>query len=106
MALDPEQSLLFTGSSEGEMKAWRLDHESMRGGLRETDSGEVRLLISVTTWTCFTLEIGCSNHTPHHQNPTLLQPSCVSDNIPPNSTLPRRTVSRPIRGGVPREDAG
>ncbi|KAF9498450.1 WD-repeat-containing protein [Pleurotus eryngii] len=49
MALDPEQSLLFTGSSEGEMKAWRLDHESMRGGLRETDSGEVVQIIHPIT---------------------------------------------------------
>lgn len=32
---------MFTGSSEGEMKAWRLDHEAMATGLHETESGEV-----------------------------------------------------------------
>ena len=43
MAVDPEQSLLFTGSAEGEMKAWRMDPEAMAEGLQENDSGEVRM---------------------------------------------------------------
>ena len=40
--LNPEQELIFTGSGEGEMKAWKIDHEALAGGLRETESGEVR----------------------------------------------------------------
>ena len=40
--LNPEQELVFTGSGEGEMKAWKIDHEALAGGLRETESGEVR----------------------------------------------------------------
>ena len=43
MDLNPEQDLVFTGSGEGEMKAWRIDHEALVQGLRETESGEVRL---------------------------------------------------------------
>lgn len=42
MDLDLEQDLVFTGSGEGELKAWRIDHEALVQGLRETESGEVR----------------------------------------------------------------
>ena len=42
LAVDAEQKLIFTGSGEGEMKAWRLDHEAMSTGLQENDNGEVR----------------------------------------------------------------
>ena len=42
MDLDHEQELVFTGSGEGEMKAWRIDHAALAQGLRETESGEVR----------------------------------------------------------------
>ena len=44
MALDPEQNLVFTGSGEGEVKAWRIDHDAIAEGLKETDTGEVRLV--------------------------------------------------------------
>ncbi|XP_006460011.1 hypothetical protein AGABI2DRAFT_202593 [Agaricus bisporus var. bisporus H97] len=36
-----DQELLFTGSGEGEVKAWRIDSEALSTGLRETDNGEV-----------------------------------------------------------------
>jgi len=39
-----EQGLFFTGSGEGEVKAWKIDLESLATGLKETDTGEVRLL--------------------------------------------------------------
>lgn len=41
MDVDQEQSLVFTGSGEGELKAWRIDHEALAEGLKETESGEV-----------------------------------------------------------------
>ncbi|TFK94701.1 WD40 repeat-like protein [Polyporus arcularius HHB13444] len=50
MDLDPEQELIFTGSGEGEMKAWKIDHEALGRGLQETESGEVtRFIHPVTT---------------------------------------------------------
>ncbi|KAI0375739.1 WD-repeat-containing protein [Pilatotrama ljubarskyi] len=50
MDLNPEQDLVFTGSGEGEMKAWKIDHEALAQGLRETETGEVTKFIhSVTT---------------------------------------------------------
>ena len=45
MDLDPEQELIFTGSGEGEMKAWKIDHEALGRGLQETESGEVRRIV-------------------------------------------------------------
>jgi U3 small nucleolar RNA-associated protein 12 len=41
MDVDQEQSLVFTGSGEGEIKAWSIDHEALAEGLKETESGEV-----------------------------------------------------------------
>ncbi|THH33593.1 hypothetical protein EUX98_g555 [Antrodiella citrinella] len=47
--IDPQQELVFTGSGEGDMKAWRLDHEAMSAGLKESESGEVQKLIHSVT---------------------------------------------------------
>jgi WD40 repeat protein len=41
LAVDAEQKLVFTGSGEGEMKAWGVDHQAMIAGLHENESGEV-----------------------------------------------------------------
>lgn len=40
--VNAEQDLIFTGSGEGEVKAWRIDREALNEGLKETESGEVR----------------------------------------------------------------
>ncbi|KAJ7283753.1 WD-repeat-containing protein [Mycena rebaudengoi] len=45
MDVDAEQNLVFTGSGEGELKAWRLDHEAFAEGLKETETGEVTKMI-------------------------------------------------------------
>ena len=39
--INPEKSLIFTGSSEGEMKVWKIDSEALSEGLKEDESGEV-----------------------------------------------------------------
>jgi U3 small nucleolar RNA-associated protein 12 len=39
--LDQSGSTIFTGSAEGELKAWKIDLEAMRQGLKESDTGEV-----------------------------------------------------------------
>ncbi|KAJ7699976.1 WD-repeat-containing protein [Mycena rosella] len=45
MNVDPEQNLVFTGSGEGELKAWKLDHEAFAEGLKETETGEIVKMI-------------------------------------------------------------
>lgn len=41
MDINNEQDLILTGSGEGELKAWKMDHEALTAGLRETEMGEV-----------------------------------------------------------------
>lgn len=43
--LNNDQDLIFTGSGEGELKAWKLDHEAVAEGLKETETGEVQKII-------------------------------------------------------------
>ncbi|PBL02509.1 WD-repeat-containing protein [Armillaria gallica] len=46
MDLDGNQNLIFTGSGEGELKAWKIDHDALLEGLKETESGEVSKMIT------------------------------------------------------------
>jgi U3 small nucleolar RNA-associated protein 12 len=39
--VDVDQDLIFTGSGDGEVKAWKMDREVLSGGLKETETGEV-----------------------------------------------------------------
>ena len=41
MAISQERDLVFTGSGEGELKAWKVDRKAMAEGLKETETGEV-----------------------------------------------------------------
>jgi U3 small nucleolar RNA-associated protein 12 len=42
--INPGKTLIFTGSSEGEMKVWRIDSEAFSEGLKENESGEAIIL--------------------------------------------------------------
>ena len=42
--INPAKNLIFTGSSEGEMKVWKVDSEALSEGLKENESGEVAML--------------------------------------------------------------
>lgn len=39
-----KQESFFTGSGDGEVKAWKIDSEALARGLKETETGEVRPL--------------------------------------------------------------
>ncbi|KAK7049601.1 beta transducin [Paramarasmius palmivorus] len=39
--VDVDQDLIFTGSGDGEVKAWKMDREVLSGGLKETETGEI-----------------------------------------------------------------
>lgn len=41
MDLSPRQNLIFTGSGEGDLKAWKIDYDAVAAGLKTTESGEV-----------------------------------------------------------------
>lgn len=41
--INAERDLILTGGSEGELKAWKVDHEVLGDGLSESSSGEVRV---------------------------------------------------------------
>lgn len=41
MAINQEHDMVFTGSGDGELKAWKVDRTAMADGLKETESGEV-----------------------------------------------------------------
>lgn len=41
MDLNPQQNLIFTGSGEGDLKAWKIDYDAVAAGLKTTESGEV-----------------------------------------------------------------
>ncbi|KAK2466136.1 hypothetical protein APHAL10511_001778 [Amanita phalloides] len=49
MDIDQEQGLIFTGSGEGELKAWNVDHEALSHGLKETETGEITKMIHPAT---------------------------------------------------------
>jgi U3 small nucleolar RNA-associated protein 12 len=42
LAVDSEQSLIFTGSGEGELKAWRIDHDAVGDESPGTENDQVR----------------------------------------------------------------
>lgn len=45
MDVDAAEDLLLTGSSEGEVKAWRIDKDAMSVALRQSETGEVRVVL-------------------------------------------------------------
>lgn len=46
--LNPEQDLIFTGSNEGDLKIWKLDHSILQDGLKETADGQVSFACAYT----------------------------------------------------------
>ncbi|KAF8592773.1 WD40 repeat-like protein [Ramaria rubella] len=43
--LDPNGDTIFTGGAEGELKAWKIDREAIKDGLKENENGEVTKMI-------------------------------------------------------------
>ena len=41
MDINRDQDLIFTGSGEGDLNAWKIDYNALAQGLRETETGEV-----------------------------------------------------------------
>ncbi|TDL29382.1 WD-repeat-containing protein [Rickenella mellea] len=43
--VNEDQDLVFTGSSEGDLKAWRIDHDALSDGLKENEAGEITKIL-------------------------------------------------------------
>jgi len=43
LGINKDEDLVFTGSGEGELKAWKIDREALAEGLKETETGDVCL---------------------------------------------------------------
>lgn len=93
MDLNPEQDLVFTGSGEGELKAWKIDHEALAQGLRETDTGEVRLQVIISPQCRIHGDfLGLEISPSCFDSPSGLFPPCLANHLPPTSTIPCRPV--------------
>ncbi|KIK99259.1 hypothetical protein PAXRUDRAFT_822951 [Paxillus rubicundulus Ve08.2h10] len=50
MDVNPQQNLIFTGSSEGDLKMWTIDYDAIAEGLKTTESGEVsKMILAIAT---------------------------------------------------------
>ncbi|KAI0321825.1 WD-repeat-containing protein [Amylostereum chailletii] len=47
--IDQDRNLVFTGSNDGELKAWKIDPETLGDGLRETSNGQISQVIQPIT---------------------------------------------------------
>ena len=46
--LNPDGNIIFTGSGEGEVKAWKVDVGALESGMRETERGGVSICVRIT----------------------------------------------------------
>jgi len=99
MDVDRGQNLIFTGSGEGELKAWSIDHGALSEGLKETEIGEVdthvvhlKIFNSLISWF-----LGRQNDSPHCKPPPCLSAPCLPNIIPPNPTISCCPVPRSVR---------
>lgn len=48
MDISSDQKYIFTGSNDGDLKAWKINYEAVVDGLRESESGEIDKIIHFT----------------------------------------------------------
>ncbi|KAI6047282.1 WD-repeat-containing protein [Pisolithus marmoratus] len=48
MDISPDQKYVFTGSNDGDLKAWKIGFEAITDGLRESETGEINKIIHFT----------------------------------------------------------
>lgn len=92
--VNKDQDLVFTGSGEGELKAWRIDHKALREGLTENEAGEVgssNLFIPVLSELVRSSDF--QNHPLCHVFAPFFSPSCLPTVISPDTALPCRPVA-------------
>jgi len=95
-----DKDTLFTGSGEGELKAWKIDREAITKGLNQAETGEVNYTKYLIT--CFLLFWpDHKDDTSHVRTPIGIQASGITDKISSFSPLPCHSVSRTFCGDIP-----
>lgn len=98
MDVNIDRNIIFTGSAEGEVKAWSIGPEAISKGLTESDSGDVRTNLTILHLQVAHLSfLDYQNYTPHSCTSSSFAASCIPNLIPSHSTIPRCTISRSIR---------
>uniref|UniRef100_A0A0W0FCF7 Small-subunit processome Utp12 domain-containing protein n=1 Tax=Moniliophthora roreri TaxID=221103 RepID=A0A0W0FCF7_MONRR len=69
--VDIDQDLIFTGSGDGEVKAWRIDRGVLAGGLKETETGEIAKAIHPIATLPLSAKHRVSQISFHHKHPFL-----------------------------------
>src|SRR5882724_3099878 len=64
--LDQNGITIFTGSAEGELKAWKIDRTAMQDGLKETDTGEVCIRLDGSWYTYYSHVSSVDEDDPPH----------------------------------------
>ncbi|KAG6378831.1 WD-repeat-containing protein [Boletus reticuloceps] len=69
MDLSPQQNLIFTGSGEGDLKAWKIDYDAVAAGLKTTESGEIGKMIQAVATLPLSSRHRVSQILFHHSQP-------------------------------------
>jgi len=98
--IDFEKDMLFTGSGEGELKAWKIDREAVTKGLNQAETGEVGCTKNIITgfllfWS------DRKDDTSYVRTSIGIQASGITDKISSFSPLPCHSVSRTFCGDIP-----
>ena len=77
--LNQELDMVFTGSNEGEMKAWKIDHQVLGEGLREIVNGQVCISrSSIVMYDTIGLPVTVRSAYPTHSNSSVVVPASCS----------------------------
>jgi WD40 repeat protein len=100
-----EMGMLFTGSGEGELKAWKIDRDAITRGLNQTETGEVNLYERKSCYNMLFILLLISpdqeDDTSHVRTSIGIQASCIAVKISFFPALPCRSVSRSFCGDIP-----
>ena len=89
LAIHPNTDTIFTGSAEGELKAWRIDREAMHRGLHENEDGDVGDFPVDLVNSAFYIPIlsGREDDISSLESPAFISASCLSDIVSSNTGL-------------------
>lgn len=93
MDVNVERNIIFTGSGEGEVKAWSINTESISKGLTESDSGEVRNHSVSHRFVALKLLLDQQNYTSHSYTSSVFTASRISNILSSHSAIFSSAIS-------------